>query len=47
MPSRADAFNGTPMTGSVVTAATTPARWAAAPAPTMNASMPRSAAPLA
>ena len=37
--------SGTPITGSVVCAATTPARCAAAPAPTMNTAMPRAGAP--
>src|SRR3972149_3643626 len=40
-PFSADESIGTPMTGSVVCAATTPARCAAAPAPTMNTRTPR------
>ena len=43
-PLSADESIGTPITGSVVCAATTPARCAAAPAPTMNAFTPRGAA---
>ena len=36
-PFRAPPLNGTPTTGSVVWAATAPARWAAMPAPQMKA----------
>jgi hypothetical protein len=44
MPFNADESMGTPITGSVVCAATTPPRCAAAPAPTMNNRTPRSGA---
>src|SRR4051812_29512127 len=43
-PFNADESIGTPMTGSVVCAATTPPRCAAAPAPTMNSFTPRAGA---
>ena len=36
---------GTPMTGRIVFEATTPARWAAPPAPAMKTRMPRASAP--
>src|SRR5688572_25145200 len=44
IPFSADESIGTPMTGRVVCAATTPARCAAAPAPTMNTLTPRAGA---
>ena len=40
-PSRCPDGMGTPSTGNVVLAATTPGRWAAPPAPAMNTSTPR------
>merc|ERR1719356_1940562 len=43
-PESADVFTGTPMTGSVVSAATMPGRWAAPPAPAMRQRSPRPAA---
>ena len=44
MPSRAVVRTGTPITGSVVTAASIPGRWAAPPAPATMTFRPRSAA---
>lgn len=44
MPSRYFSGTGTPMTGSGVTEASMPGRWAAPPAPAMIAFSPRSAA---
>ena len=44
MPSRYFSGTGTPMTGSSVTAASIPGRWAAPPAPAMMTRSPRSAA---
>lgn len=44
MPSRYFSGTGTPMTGSGVTDASMPGRWAAPPAPAMIALSPRSAA---
>ena len=44
MPSRYFSGTGTPMTGSSVTAASIPGRWAAPPAPAMMTRSPLSAA---
>ena len=44
MPSRCLSGTGTPITGSGVTAASMPGRWAAPPAPAMITDSPRSAA---
>jgi hypothetical protein len=44
MPSSAVVRTGTPITGSVVTAASIPGRWAAPPAPATITRSPRSAA---
>ena len=45
-PPRVEPASGTPITGSTVCAASTPARWAAAPAPAMSTRIPRASAPL-
>ena len=44
IPSRYFSGTGTPITGSGVTAASIPGRWAAPPAPAMITARPRSAA---
>ena len=46
MPSRYFSATGTPITGSGVTAASMPGRWAAPPAPAMITDSPRPAASL-